>query len=102
MHRQACLYSIFRLCEKQFVCHFIIGCLPCSFPKFFTCSSSMIIRLSLHPHPSVKHGDLSVLLGGISEIVYDNTISVGQSKGVTDQDLALELKNYMGNYQKPS
>ncbi len=48
---------------------------------------------------SVKHGDLSVLLGGISEIVYDNTISVGQTKGVTDQDLALELKNYMANYQ---
>ncbi len=48
---------------------------------------------------SVKHGDLSMLLGNISEIVYDNTISVGQTKGVTDQDLALELKNYMANYQ---
>ncbi len=48
---------------------------------------------------SVKHGDLAVLLGNISEIVYDNTISVGQTKGVTDQDLALELRNYMANYQ---
>ena len=40
-----------------------------------------------------------MLLGNISEIVYDNTISVGQTKGVTDQDLALELRNYMANYQ---
>lgn len=48
---------------------------------------------------SVKHGDLAMLLGNISEIVYDNTISVGQTKGVTDQDLALELRNYMANYQ---
>lgn len=48
---------------------------------------------------SVKHGDLSMLLGDISEIVYDNTVSVGQTKGVTDQDLALELRNYMANYQ---
>lgn len=48
---------------------------------------------------SVRRGDLSMLLGDISEIVYDNTISIGQTKGVTDQDLALELKNYMANYQ---
>lgn len=48
---------------------------------------------------SVKRGDLSVLLGNISEIVYDNTVSIGQTKGVTDQDLALELRNYMANYQ---
>lgn len=48
---------------------------------------------------SVKRGDLSMLLGNISEIVYDNTISIGQTKGITDQDLALELKNYIANYQ---
>lgn len=48
---------------------------------------------------SVKRGDLSMLLGNVSEIVYDNTVSIGQTKGVTDQDLALELKNYMANYQ---
>ncbi len=48
---------------------------------------------------SVKRGDLSMLLGNVSEIVYDNTISIGQTKGVTDQDLALELKNYIANYQ---
>ncbi len=48
---------------------------------------------------SVKRGDLSMLLGNVSEIVYDNTVSIGQTKGVTDQDLALELRNYMANYQ---
>lgn len=48
---------------------------------------------------SVKRGDLSMLIGNISEIVYDNTISIGQTKGITDQDLALELKNYVANYQ---
>ena len=47
----------------------------------------------------MKLEELTTLLGNISEVVYDDTISVGQSKGVTDQDLALELKNYMGNYQ---
>ena len=40
-----------------------------------------------------------MLIGNISEIVYDNTISIGQTKGITDQDLALELKNYIANYQ---
>ena len=47
----------------------------------------------------MKRGELTALLGNISEVVYDNTVSVGQTKSVTDQDLALELKNYMANYQ---
>lgn len=47
----------------------------------------------------MKLEELTALLGNISEVVYADTISVGQSKGVTDQELALELKNYMANYQ---
>ena len=48
---------------------------------------------------SVADGDLSVLLGGISENIYENTVSVGQLKARTGDALALELRNYMANYQ---
>ena len=37
---------------------------------------------------SVEDGDLSMLLGGVSEIVYDNTASIGQLKGRTEEGLA--------------
>ena len=45
---------------------------------------------------------LSMLLGGVSEIVYDNTASIGQLKGRTEEGLADELRNYMANYQGSS
>ncbi len=48
---------------------------------------------------SIEEGDLEVLLGGISERVFDNTISVSQLRSVTDQGLAMELNNYMVSYQ---
>lgn len=51
---------------------------------------------------SVEDGDLSVLLGGISENVYENTVSVGQLKARTGDALAMELRNYMANYQGSS
>ena len=51
---------------------------------------------------SVGDGDLSMLLGGVSEIVYDNTASIGQLKGRTEEGLADELRNYMANYQGSS
>lgn len=49
---------------------------------------------------SVEDGDLEMLLGNISETVYDNTISVGQLKGMTDQGLVFELRNYISGYQE--
>ena len=51
---------------------------------------------------SVVDGDLSMLLGGVSETVYDNTASIGQLKGRTEEGLADELRNYMANYQGSS
>lgn len=48
---------------------------------------------------SVADGDLKMLLGGVSETIFDNTVSVGQLKSVTGDGLALELKNYMANCQ---
>ena len=51
---------------------------------------------------SVEDGDLSMLLGGISENVYENTVSVGQLKARTGDALAQELRNYMANYQGSS
>lgn len=48
---------------------------------------------------SVENGDLRMLLGGISRSVYDNTLSVGQMKSRTDEELTRALRNYMANYQ---
>lgn len=47
----------------------------------------------------VEKGDLDVVLGGVSEAVYENTVSVAQLKGVTGQGLVRELQNYMASYQ---
>lgn len=48
---------------------------------------------------STEKGTLEGILGGVSEAVYDNTVSVGQLKSVTGQDLVRELQNYMASYQ---
>lgn len=48
---------------------------------------------------SVADGDLRMLLGGISRSIYDNTVSVGQMKSKTDEELIRALRNYMANYQ---
>lgn len=47
----------------------------------------------------VERGDLEAVLGGVSEVVYENTVSVAQLKSVTGQDLVRELQNYMASYQ---
>lgn len=47
---------------------------------------------------SIRDGDLHMLLGGISEIIYDNTVSVGQLRSETDEGMIRELQNYMANY----
>ena len=47
----------------------------------------------------VEQGDLEAVLGGVSEVIYDNTVSVAQLKSVTGQDLVRELQNYMASYQ---
>ena len=49
---------------------------------------------------SIPHGDLQMLLGGISENVYDNTVSIGQLKSETDSGLVRELENYMSNFSE--
>lgn len=47
----------------------------------------------------VEKGDLETVLNGISEAVYDNTVSIAQLKSVTGQELVKELQNYMASYQ---
>ncbi len=44
-------------------------------------------------------GALEEILGDVSEAVYDNTVSIGQMKSVTGQDLVRELQNYMAGYE---
>lgn len=47
---------------------------------------------------SVEDGDLDVMLGGVGEQIFENTVFIGQMKSRTDEGLAAELKNYMANY----
>ena len=47
---------------------------------------------------SVPHGDLQMILGGISESIYDNTVSIGQLRSETDSGLVRELENHLSNY----
>ncbi len=48
---------------------------------------------------SVEDGDLDMLLGGVSETVFENTVFVGQLKSRTEEGLVRELQNYIANYQ---
>lgn len=47
---------------------------------------------------SVADGDLEMLLGGLDSGIYENTISVAQTKVETGKPLAAEFKNYATNY----
>jgi uncharacterized protein YhaN len=47
----------------------------------------------------LDEGDLDVLLGGVSERVYENTVSIAQLKSVTGKELVAELQNYMASFQ---
>jgi len=47
---------------------------------------------------SLEHGDLEMILHGLSASNYENTIAIGQMKIETDQSLAAELQNYATNY----
>jgi uncharacterized protein YhaN len=48
---------------------------------------------------SVSQGDLQMLLGGISESIYDNTVSIGQLRSETDEGMVHELQKYMSNFE---
>lgn len=48
---------------------------------------------------SVADGDLHMLLGNISESVYQNTVSVGQAKSRTEDGLYRELRDYLSDFQ---
>lgn len=47
---------------------------------------------------SLEHGDLEMLLDGLTAEGYENTIAIGQLKVETNQTLAGELRNYAANY----
>lgn len=48
---------------------------------------------------SVEHGDLDMLLGGIAENIYENTVSVGQAKSRTEEGLLKEIRDYLSKFQ---
>ena len=47
---------------------------------------------------SVEHGDLEMLLGGMTGELFDNTVSIGQLKARPGQELSDALANYAANY----
>lgn len=47
---------------------------------------------------SVDGGDLEMILGQLSEVVYSDTVSVGQLHAEPGQGLAAEIRNYATNY----
>ena len=47
---------------------------------------------------SVEHGDLQVLLGGMTAELFDSTVSIGQMKAEPGQELSDALANYAANY----
>lgn len=47
---------------------------------------------------SLEHGDLEMILDGLDVSNYENTISVGQMKIETNQNLGAALQNYATNY----
>lgn len=49
---------------------------------------------------SVEHGDLEVLLEGMNEQAFRNTVFIMQKSSATDAGLAEELKNYMTNLRE--
>ena len=48
---------------------------------------------------SVEHGDLQVLMEGMNEDAFRNTVFFNQQSAATDEGLARELRNYMTNLQ---
>lgn len=48
---------------------------------------------------SLENGDLDMLLGGIGEAVYENTVAVKQLKSRPEAGLYQQLQNYMASYQ---
>lgn len=63
-----------------------------------SCESSEFLCENDGEVMDVEQGDLAAILG-ISEAVYENTVSVAQLKSVTGPDLVHELQNYMASYQ---
>lgn len=49
---------------------------------------------------SIENGDLGMVVEGLSEQIYENTVSIGQLKAEPSQLLAVELKNLAANYYR--
>lgn len=47
---------------------------------------------------SVVDGDLEMLLDGMDESEFENTVSIGQMRAETDRALVADIKNYAANY----
>lgn len=80
----------------RFTCDGKHFCLNRNFDKYSKCA--FLFCEDDGEEFSLEHGDLEILLGGLKELDYDNTVAVGQSKVLVGNELAEELKNYAANY----
>ena len=80
----------------RFTCEGKHFCLNRNFDKYSKCAC--LFCEDDGEEFALEHGDLEILLGGLKELDYDNTVAVGQSKVLVGNELAEELKNYAANY----
>ena len=80
----------------RFTCEGKHFCLNRNFDKYSKCA--FLFCEDDGEEFALEHGDLEILLGGLKELDYDNTVAVGQSKVLVGNELAEELKNYAANY----
>lgn len=80
----------------RFVCGDRTFCLNRSFDKYS--KSASLFCEEDGEELSLEHGDLEILLGGLKEQNYENTIGVAQTKALVGAELGEELKNFAANY----
>ena len=80
----------------RFTCDGKHFCLNRNFDKYSKCA--FLFCEDDGEEFSLEHGDLDILLGGLKQLDYDNTVAVGQNKVLVGNELAEEMKNYAANY----
>lgn len=71
-------------------------CLQRNFDKYS--KKALLVCETDGEEMSVEEGDLDMLLDGLAEASYENTLYIGQLRAPAGQTLAAELKNYAAGY----
>lgn len=82
--------------KLRFECGGRTFCLERSFDRYS--KSASLVCEDDGEELSLEHGDLEMLLDGMTADSYENTVAVGQLKAEIDQTLASKLLDYAANY----